>query len=99
MRPPHDIHLSWEDVFLEGVRRYLKKHAYGNTQTGDLWSSLSDASGKSVDEVMTTWTKHVGYPVVSVTENDDSSIHLEQHRFLRTGDVSPRKIKYCTRCF
>ncbi len=80
-----------EDVFLEGVRRYLKKHAYGNTQTGDLWSSLSDASGKSVDEVMTTWTKHVGYPVVSVTENDDSSIHLEQHRFLRTGDVKPEE--------
>lgn len=46
-----------EDTFLEGVRRYLKKHAYGNTQTGDLWASLADASGKQVEEVMASWTK------------------------------------------
>jgi aminopeptidase 2 len=79
-----------EDAFLEGVRRYLKKHAYGNTQTGDLWASLAEASGKPVDEVMTVWTKNVGYPVVTVTENDDS-IHLKQNRFLRTGDVKPEE--------
>lgn len=46
-----------EDTFLEGVRRYLKKHAYGNTQTGDLWASLAEASGKQVEEVMASWTK------------------------------------------
>jgi len=80
-----------EDTFLEGVRRYLKKHAYGNTQTGDLWAALGDASGKPVDEVMNTWTKHVGYPVVTVTEKDDNSIHLKQNRFLKTGDVKPEE--------
>ncbi|KIH90371.1 aminopeptidase 2 [Sporothrix brasiliensis 5110] len=79
-----------EDAFLEGVRRYLKKHSYGNTQTGDLWASLAEASGKPVDEVMTVWTKNVGYPVVTVTEKDDS-IHLKQNRFLRTGDVKPEE--------
>lgn len=79
-----------EDAFLEGVRRYLKKHAYGNTQTGDLWASLAEASGKPIDEVMTIWTKHVGYPVITVTEKDDS-IHLKQNRFLRTGDVKPEE--------
>lgn len=79
-----------EDAFLEGVRRYLKKHAYGNTQTGDLWASLADASGKPIDEVMNVWTKNVGYPVVTVTEKDDS-IHLKQNRFLRTGDVKPEE--------
>lgn len=81
-----------EDAFLEGVRRYLKKHAYGNTQTGDLWAALADASGKPVDEVMTVWTKNVGYPVVTVTEKDDA-IHLKQNRFLRTGDVQPDEDK------
>jgi aminopeptidase 2 len=65
-----------EDVFMEGIRRYLKKHAYGNTQTGDLWAALSDASGKDVEKVMDIWTKKVGFPVVSVTENADS-IHLK----------------------
>lgn len=77
-----------EDVFIEGVRRYIKKHAFGNTETGDLWAALSEASGKDVSTVMNIWTKKIGYPVVSVTENEkDNSITLEQHRFLRTGDV------------
>ncbi|KAG6104992.1 hypothetical protein E4U31_001675 [Claviceps sp. LM219 group G6] len=83
-----------EDVFLEGVRQYLKKHAFGNTQTGDLWASLSSVSGKPIEEIMRAWTKEVGYPVLTVTENDaDSSIHVKQNRFLRTGDVKPEEDK------
>ncbi|KAK0632262.1 peptidase family M1-domain-containing protein [Immersiella caudata] len=80
-----------EDMFLEGVRRYLKKHAYGNTQTGDLWASLAEASGKNVEDVMQVWTKHIGYPVVTVTEKDDNTIHLKQNRFLRTADTKPEE--------
>lgn len=83
-----------EQTFMEGIRRYLKKHAYGNTQTGDLWAALSDASGKPVEKVMDIWTKNVGYPVVSVTEDEQSnSINVKQNRFLRTGDVKPEEDK------
>lgn len=81
-----------EDTFLEGVRRYLKKHAYGNTKTSDLWASLTDASGRDVSAVMEAWTKKVGYPVISVTEKPEtSSIVVKQNRFLRTGDVKPEE--------
>ncbi|KAF2015914.1 hypothetical protein BU24DRAFT_433217 [Aaosphaeria arxii CBS 175.79] len=81
-----------EEVFMEGVRRYLKKHAYGNTQTGDLWAALADASGKDVEKVMDIWTKKVGFPVVTVTEKPESnSIHVKQNRFLRTADVKPEE--------
>lgn len=77
---------------MEGVRRYIKKHAYGNTQTNDLWAALEDASGKPVREIMSIWTKNVGFPVVQVTENEkDSSIHVKQNRFLRTGDTKPEE--------
>ncbi|CAN9425495.1 unnamed protein product [Alternaria alternata] len=79
-----------EDTFMEGIRRYLKKHAYGNTETGDLWAALADASGKDVGKVMDIWTKKVGFPVVTVTEGADS-IHLKQNRFLRTADVKPEE--------
>lgn len=83
-----------EDVFIDGVRRYIKKHAWGNTQTGDLWAALSEASGKDVPHVMDIWTKYIGYPVVSVTENEaDSTITVKQNRFLRTGDVKPEEDK------
>ena len=81
-----------EDVFLEGVRQYLKKHAYGNTQTGDLWASLSAASGKPLEDIMHAWTKKVGYPVLTVTENEkEGSVHVKQNRFLRTGDTKPEE--------
>lgn len=80
-----------EDIFMEGIRRYLKKHAYGNTKTDDLWAALGDASGKNVGELMATWTRKIGYPVVSVTEKDENTIHLKQNRFLRTGDAKPEE--------
>lgn len=81
-----------EDVFLEGIRRYLKKHAYGNTQTGDLWAALSDASGKDVERIADIWTKHTGFPVVTVSEDaSNSTIKVKQNRFLRTADVKPEE--------
>ncbi|KAJ0414679.1 peptidase family M1-domain-containing protein [Aspergillus carlsbadensis] len=81
-----------EETFLQGVRDYIRKHAYGNTQTGDLWFALANASGKPVEEVMDIWTKNVGFPVVTVTENPStSSIKVKQNRFLRTGDVRPEE--------
>lgn len=81
-----------EDVFLEGIRQYLNKHAYGNTQTTDLWAALSEASGKDVERVADIWTKKVGFPVVTVTENEtDGTIHVKQNRFLRTADVKPEE--------
>ncbi|PQK14315.1 hypothetical protein BB8028_0004g12450 [Beauveria bassiana] len=81
-----------EEQFLEGVRQYLKEHAYGNTETGDLWASLAAASGKPVSEVMGVWTKEMGYPVVTVNENG-STAEVTQNRFLRTGDVKPEEDK------
>ncbi|KAF2663201.1 aminopeptidase [Microthyrium microscopicum] len=83
-----------EDVFMEGIRRYLKKHAFGNTQTGDLWAALADASGKDVESVMAIWTKQIGYPVVTVTEDaKKGAITVKQNRYLRTNDVKPEEDK------
>jgi aminopeptidase 2 len=79
-----------EETFMEGIRRYIKKHQFGNTRTEDLWASLAGASGKPVEEIMSVWTKKVGYPVISVTElPDKKAIKVKQNRFLRTGDVKP----------
>ncbi|WPH01164.1 aminopeptidase 2 [Acrodontium crateriforme] len=81
-----------EDVFMEGIRRYIKKHKYGNTTTGDLWAALSDASGKDVERIADIWTKNIGHPVVSVTEDEkNNTIHVKQNRFLRTADVKPEE--------
>ena len=85
-------HYLGEDVFMDGVRAYIKKHAYGNTRTADLWASLAAASGKPVESVMGTWTRHVGYPVLTVTEDAERrSVQVRQNRFLKTADVRPEE--------
>jgi len=55
------------DVFRDGVRTYLKAHAYGNTVTNDLWDALEDASGAPVRDVMNTFILQGGHPLVSLT--------------------------------
>jgi len=54
------------DVFRDGVRSYLKAHAYNNTVTTDLWDALEDASGAPVRDVMNTFILQGGHPLVSL---------------------------------
>ncbi|CAD6194528.1 unnamed protein product [Caenorhabditis auriculariae] len=77
-----------EPVFQKGLRLYLKKFSYSNAVTQDLWSALSDASGQNVNELMSGWTKQMGFPVVKVSqkkEGDKRILTLEQRRFISDG--------------
>lgn len=40
------------ETFLNGVAKYLKKHAYGNATTEDLWAALGEESGSDVAAFM-----------------------------------------------
>ena len=33
-----------DDVFIEGLQHYLKKHAFGNAETDDLWHCFTKVS-------------------------------------------------------
>jgi len=55
-------------VFRDGVRRYLRRHAYGNTVTGDLWDALEAASGEPVRAVMDSWILQGGHPLVTLRD-------------------------------
>jgi aminopeptidase N len=70
-----------EDVFRDGIRRYIAAHKYSNTTTADLWNALSDASNKSVGEIAASWTEQPGFPVVTVKREGDGKIRLTQGRF------------------
>ena len=70
-----------EQPFREGVGAYLRSHAYGNTETADLWRALDEASGMPVGEVMDTWILQGGYPQV-VVKAEDGHVSFEQQRFL-----------------
>jgi aminopeptidase N len=36
------------EKFQEGLGLYMKRHAYGNTETVDLWNAWSEVSGQDV---------------------------------------------------
>jgi aminopeptidase N len=69
-----------EDVFREGIRRYIAAHRYSNSTTADLWNALSEASGKPVGEIAAGWTEQPGFPVVKVKRNG-GDVSLTQERF------------------
>jgi puromycin-sensitive aminopeptidase len=78
-----------KDKFREGLQVYMKRHAYGNTETKDLWQAWSEVSGVDIASVMKTWTTRMGYPYVKTVSEvwSDSSVEftLEQSWFLADG--------------
>jgi aminopeptidase N len=78
-----------DDVFRDGMRRYMKARAYSNATADDLWQALAAASGKDVSQIAADWTGRPGFPLVSVTASCDAAglrtISLRQTRFLLDG--------------
>jgi len=73
-----------EKDFRDGLRHYLKKHAYANAETEDLWSALKKVSGKPVGKIMASWTSKPGYPVLTLTEKKNG-FELRQSRFFASA--------------
>jgi puromycin-sensitive aminopeptidase len=71
-----------ETTFRNGIRAYLKKHAYANAKAGDLWDALDSVSEHPVREIMESWVLQPGYPVVTVSESDVTGcVTLSQRPF------------------
>ena len=68
------------EQFREGVSHYLRTHAYGNTDTSDLWDAIEHTSGEPVRQIMDSWIWQPGYPLVSVRIDGDHLV-LGQRRF------------------
>jgi puromycin-sensitive aminopeptidase len=71
------------EVFRDGVRTYLKAHAYANTVTTDLWDALENASGAPVRDVMDTFILQGGHPLVTL---DGEELHQQPFAY---GPVPP----------
>ena len=80
-----------EKDFRDGLRHYLKKHSYKNTETTDLWRSFEKISGLPVARMMKTWTGRPGYPVVKV-ELRKNQVSFSQKRFF-INPLSEKKVK------
>jgi puromycin-sensitive aminopeptidase len=78
-----------EERFQAGIRHYLQAHAYGSTETTDLWDAIEEATGEPVRTMMDSWIYRPGHPVVSVARSDDGrSLTLAQDRFAFAADAA-----------
>ena len=73
--------------FRKGISRYLKEHSYGNAKGSDLWTAIEKESGVSVTNVMESWIKRKGYPVIEVS-GKGNRISLVQKQFRLDGTTT-----------
>ena len=73
------------DEFRDGVRHYLRRHSYANTETHHLWDALAESTGEPARDVMDSWIFQGGHPVVTAAASDDGRITLSQERFRYDG--------------
>jgi len=69
------------EEFRQGISLYLKTHAYGNTETGDLWDAIEKANPSvPVRSLMDSWIWQPGYPLISARLSGIELV-LNQQRF------------------
>ena len=75
--------------FREGLQLYCQRHAYGNTETSDLWRAWSEVSGIDMSSLMESWKQQLGYPCITVEDETWTetgvSLKLKQQWFLNDG--------------
>lgn len=59
---------------------FMISSAYGNTVQQDLWKALEEQAGidkivlpDTVENIMETWTRQMGFPVINVTRSYNSN--------------------------
>jgi aminopeptidase N len=74
-----------DQVFRDGIRKYMAAHAYGNTTTTDLWQALESEAGKPVTSIAASFTEQDGVPLILAEtgcSGDLQRMALRQDRFV-----------------
>ncbi|MCC7095578.1 MAG: M1 family metallopeptidase [Thermomonas sp.] len=74
-----------EDAWRTGVRSYMRKHAYGNAVTDNLWAEMDAAApGRQFIEVAHDFTRQPGVPLIRATSacsNGQTQLTLTQGEY------------------
>lgn len=94
-KSPVTIHMLEQhlgaEAFRDGLRHYINKHRYANTEAADLWEALEHTSHQEVGKFMKSWVYQAGYPYIKVSyQNDQLSLH--QQRFLLDKQEINKKV-------
>ncbi|KAM7416423.1 hypothetical protein PAMA_018469 [Pampus argenteus] len=81
--------LPGDQQFRKGIIQYLKQFSGSNTDTDDLWNSLTEVEvspqHQNVSEMMRSWTSQKGFPLVTVSRKGDQVTFTQEH-FVLTPD-------------
>jgi aminopeptidase N len=81
------------ESFRNGLRLYLKEHAYANAAWSDLVGAFEQVSGRNLDRWADMWIRHRGMPQVDVAWSCDGGrlhhLSLSQHDVLGEPDLWP----------
>ena len=93
-----------EETFREGIRHYMKKHAWGTATYDDLLSALSEKAGKDVATPFKTFLFQAGLPLLKadvVCGEGKPKLSFTQSRYLPAGSTGKTdrswQIPVCTR--
>ncbi|WP_419994944.1 aminopeptidase N [Streptomyces boninensis] len=67
-----------QDAFMEGARRYFKRHAYGNTRLADLLAVLAETSGRDLQTWSRSWLQTAGVNVLTPQVTYDAQGHITE---------------------
>jgi Aminopeptidase N len=70
-----------EQAFLNGVESYLNQLIFDNTNSSDLWDSLTEASNLPLNEILPFWIREKCYPLLHVDCSNNSGT-IRQRAFL-----------------
>jgi aminopeptidase N len=76
-----------EDAFRKAIREHIRKHAYGNAVTDDLWKELEAAAPLPVTAIARDFTEQDGVPLIDVLstrctpDKSATQLVLRQTRF------------------
>ncbi|WP_049620559.1 M1 family metallopeptidase [Frateuria defendens] len=76
------------ETWRQGVRHYIKAHAYGNTVSDDLWHAMDEAAaGKQVTTIAHDFTLQPGIPLIrvdsAVCSDGRTTLKLSQGEFTK----------------
>ncbi|WP_330175817.1 aminopeptidase N [Streptomyces sp. NBC_01498] len=81
------------EAFLEGARRYFTRHAYGNTELGDLLSVLEETSGRDLGSWSRSWLETAGVNSLTPAVTYDASGRVTELAVLQEAAASHPELR------
>lgn len=71
--------------FIKSLQNYLANNAYHSVKTNALFNEFKanwNYPQQDALNFLNSWTKQAGFPYINITQDDDNSYTVTQHRFI-----------------